>query len=219
MTIKPLGDRVLIKREEAEEKTKSGIVLPGAKEAPQMATVLAVGPGTEEVKMEVKAGDKVIFLAPEYDKDGLPVFDSVKAVFDKVEEIIAAGRAAAVWTLGYGGAAEGIAKMCFGNKIGFEFTSRLSADQLFKPCYGGFIIELGELEYLVIGTDAFLEFLPKCGKGGCLFGERTEEGIWKDGEGFKTVRVLNGDEGGHGNGRINFGAFPAQRYIKLYDCR
>ena len=89
-----------------------------------------------------KAGDKVIFLAPEYDEDGLPVFASVKAVFDKVEEIIAAGRAAAVWTLGYGGAAEGIAKMCFGNKIGFEFTSRLSADQLFKPCYGGFIIEL-----------------------------------------------------------------------------
>ena len=62
MTIKPLGDRVLIKRFEAEEKTKSGIVLPGnAKEQPQMAEVLAVGPGTAEVKMEVKEGDKVIF--------------------------------------------------------------------------------------------------------------------------------------------------------------
>ncbi|MBR4151130.1 MAG: co-chaperone GroES [Firmicutes bacterium] len=62
MTIKPLGDRVLIKRLEAEEKTKSGIVLPGsAQEKPQMAEVLAVGPGTAEVTMEVKAGDKVIF--------------------------------------------------------------------------------------------------------------------------------------------------------------
>jgi len=62
MSIKPLGDRVLIKRLEAEEKTKSGIVLPGsAQEKPQMAEVLAVGPGTAEVKMEVKAGDKVIF--------------------------------------------------------------------------------------------------------------------------------------------------------------
>ena len=61
MTIKPLGDRVLIKRLEAEEKTKSGIVLPGsAQEKPQMAEVLAVGPGTAEVTMEVKAGDKVI---------------------------------------------------------------------------------------------------------------------------------------------------------------
>ena len=62
MNIKPLGDRVLIKRLMAEEKTKSGIVLPGAaKEQPQMAEVLEVGPGTEEVKMEVAKGDKVIF--------------------------------------------------------------------------------------------------------------------------------------------------------------
>jgi chaperonin GroES len=60
--IKPLGDRVVIKRLEAEEKTKSGIVLPTqAKEQPQMATVVAVGPGTEEVKMEVKSKDTVIF--------------------------------------------------------------------------------------------------------------------------------------------------------------
>ncbi|NCB42838.1 MAG: co-chaperone GroES [Clostridia bacterium] len=66
MNIKPLGDRVLIKRLEAEEKTKSGIVLPGtAKEQPQMAEVIAVGPGGvvegKEIKMEVKSGDKVIF--------------------------------------------------------------------------------------------------------------------------------------------------------------
>jgi chaperonin GroES len=60
--IKPLGDRVVIKRLEAEEKTKSGIVLPTqAKEQPQMAEVVAVGPGTDEVKMEVKAKDTVIF--------------------------------------------------------------------------------------------------------------------------------------------------------------
>ena len=62
MTVKPLGDRVLIKRLEAEEKTKGGIILTSAaKEQPQMAEVLAVGQGTEDVKMEVKAGDKVIF--------------------------------------------------------------------------------------------------------------------------------------------------------------
>jgi chaperonin GroES len=66
MNIKPLGDRVVIKKLEAEEKTKSGIVLPGAaKEQPQMAEVVAVGPGGvvegKEVKMEVKVGDHVIF--------------------------------------------------------------------------------------------------------------------------------------------------------------
>ena len=60
--IKPLGNRVVIKRVEAEEKTASGIVLPGqAKERPQMAEIVAVGPGTEDEKMEVKVGDTVIF--------------------------------------------------------------------------------------------------------------------------------------------------------------
>lgn len=66
MNIKPLGDRVVIKKVEAEETTKSGIVLPGsAKEQPQMAEVVAVGPGGvvegKEITMEVKVGDKVIF--------------------------------------------------------------------------------------------------------------------------------------------------------------
>ncbi|HHU49502.1 MAG: co-chaperone GroES [Caldicoprobacterales bacterium] len=66
MNIKPLGDRVVIKMMESEETTKSGIVLPGsAKEKPQMAEVLAVGPGGmvdgKEVKMEVKVGDKIIY--------------------------------------------------------------------------------------------------------------------------------------------------------------
>lgn len=66
MKIRPLGDRVVIKRLEAEETTKSGIVLTGAaKEKPQEAEVIAVGPGGfvdgKEVKMEVKVGDKVLF--------------------------------------------------------------------------------------------------------------------------------------------------------------
>lgn len=64
--IKPLGDRVLLKKLEAEETTKSGIILTGsAKEAPQEAEVLAVGPGETKdgtyIPMEVKVGDKVIY--------------------------------------------------------------------------------------------------------------------------------------------------------------
>ena len=66
MKVRPLGDRVVIKKLEAEEKTKSGIVLTGtAKEKPQEAEVVAVGPGGyadgKEIKMEVKVGDKVLF--------------------------------------------------------------------------------------------------------------------------------------------------------------
>ena len=66
MKIRPLADRVVIKKVEAEEKTASGIILPGsAKEQPQMAQVIEVGPGGfvdgKEVKMEVSGGDKVIY--------------------------------------------------------------------------------------------------------------------------------------------------------------
>ena len=65
MTLKPLSDRVVIKMVEAEETTASGIILTGsAKEKPQVAEVLAVGPGGvvdgKEVVMQVKVGDKVI---------------------------------------------------------------------------------------------------------------------------------------------------------------
>ena len=60
--IKPLGSKVVIKEMMAEEKTSSGIVLvASAQEKPQMAEVLAVGPGTDDVKMELKVGDKFIF--------------------------------------------------------------------------------------------------------------------------------------------------------------
>jgi chaperonin GroES len=65
--IKPLGNRVLIKMKEGEEKTKSGIILSGsAQEKPQVAEVIEVGPGelvkesNERSKMEVKKGDNII---------------------------------------------------------------------------------------------------------------------------------------------------------------
>ena len=61
MKLQPLADRVVIKMVEAEETTKSGIILTGsAKEKPQVAEVIAVGPGIKDNKMQVKVGDKVI---------------------------------------------------------------------------------------------------------------------------------------------------------------
>jgi chaperonin GroES len=60
--VKPLGDRVLIEPLGAEEKTASGIIIPEtAKEKPQRGTVIVVGPGTNDEKMEVKKGDVVIY--------------------------------------------------------------------------------------------------------------------------------------------------------------
>ncbi len=66
MQLRPLGDRVVLKQQEPEEQTKSGIILPdSAKEKPQEAIVVAVGPGIQKdgkkVEMQVKEGDKVIY--------------------------------------------------------------------------------------------------------------------------------------------------------------
>ena len=62
MKLAPLADRVVLKQLVAEETTASGIVLPGqAQEKPQVAEVVAVGPGTKEEKMELKVKDQVVF--------------------------------------------------------------------------------------------------------------------------------------------------------------
>ncbi|MCD7962537.1 MAG: co-chaperone GroES [Rikenellaceae bacterium] len=62
MSIKPLADRVLIEPKEAEEKTAGGLYIPDtAKEKPLEGVVVAAGPGTKDVNMEVKVGDKVLY--------------------------------------------------------------------------------------------------------------------------------------------------------------
>ena len=60
--IRPLADRVVVEPKEAETKTASGLYIPDtAKEKPQQGTVIAVGPGTKDVEMEVKVGDVVLY--------------------------------------------------------------------------------------------------------------------------------------------------------------
>ena len=62
MNVKPLSDRVLILPNPAEEKTAGGLIIPDtAKEKPLAGKVIAVGPGTSEIKMEVKVGDQVLY--------------------------------------------------------------------------------------------------------------------------------------------------------------
>ncbi len=90
MTIKPLADRVLLKSLEAEETTKSGLILAAsAQEKPEMSEVVAVGPGTEENPMTVKEGDKVIiskYSGTEVKLDGTEyTITSVKDILAVVE--------------------------------------------------------------------------------------------------------------------------------------
>ena len=107
-----------------------------------------------------KAGSKVIFIKPEYDENKLINFDSLKAVFKKVEALISEGKVLSCWTVTYGGVSEAVAKMAFGNRIGFKFTGDISAEELYRACYGAFVIELAdgvETDERVIGetTEAY----------------------------------------------------------------
>ena len=87
------------------------------------------------------AGHKIGYIAPKYDENGLPVFDSVKEVFRTVEKLIKDKKAVSVWSIAHGGVAEGIFKMSLGNQIGAKLD-KLTDEKLFTPVYGAFIMEL-----------------------------------------------------------------------------
>ncbi|MBQ7958718.1 MAG: co-chaperone GroES [Oscillospiraceae bacterium] len=87
MTIKPLQDRVVLKMTEAEETTKSGIILTGsAKEKPEIAEVIAVGEGKKDVTMTVEKGDKV--LIQKYSGTNVKV-DGEEYIIVKMDDILA----------------------------------------------------------------------------------------------------------------------------------
>lgn len=87
MTIRPLQDRVVVKMTEAEETTQSGIILTGsAKEKPEIAEVLEVGPGNADVTMSVKKGDKV--LISKYSGTNVKL-DGEEYIIVKMEDILA----------------------------------------------------------------------------------------------------------------------------------
>lgn len=87
MNIKPLQDRVVVKMVEAEETTKGGIILSGsAKEKPEVAEVLEVGPGKKDVAMEVKKGDKV--LISKYSGTNVKL-EGEEYIIVKMEDILA----------------------------------------------------------------------------------------------------------------------------------
>ncbi|MBQ7187750.1 MAG: co-chaperone GroES [Ruminococcus sp.] len=87
MTIKPLQDRVVLKMAEAEETTKSGIILAGsAKEKPEVAIVVAVGGGKKDVEMTVKKDDKV--LISKYSGTNVKL-EGEEYVIVKMEDILA----------------------------------------------------------------------------------------------------------------------------------
>lgn len=99
-----------------------------------------------------KAGNKVVIIKPEYDENGLPKTDSLLKVFEKVNGLMKSGKAVSCYTLGLGGIAEAVVKMCLGNGFGFKFNDTLSLDDIFGYNYASFILEVTDAEELeVIG--------------------------------------------------------------------
>ena len=102
----------------------------------------AIGSTKNVISPEFKAaGNRVVWLLPAYN-DLRPAHKSLKAILAQVEALIAAGKVKAAWTPGYGCAAEGLFKMCLGNRLGFQLAPGADPAALFKPAYGSFLLEL-----------------------------------------------------------------------------
>lgn len=88
------------------------------------------------------ANHKVVIIRPKYDENSLPVAESLLSNCKFVNELIKSKKALSVYTLGYGGIAESVLKMCLGNKIGFKFGDDVSISDIFSYGYGTFVVEL-----------------------------------------------------------------------------
>ena len=100
-----------------------------------------------------KAGSKVYWLTPEYSEDGLPVADSLIALYNKVRALVEEGKVLSAYTPTYGGVAEAVMKMSFGNDIGFKYADGVALDDVFAYNYGSFIIETdAELDEMLLGA-------------------------------------------------------------------
>ncbi len=110
-------------------------------------TLVSFAVTTEKTK-DIKSGEfkgighKVVILKPEYDANGLPTTESLLANFNTVTDLMRNGKAVAVYTPTFGGVAEAIMKMSFGNNIGFRFDDAVSMKEVFGHAYGAFIMEL-----------------------------------------------------------------------------
>ncbi|MBR5743369.1 MAG: phosphoribosylformylglycinamidine synthase subunit PurQ, partial [Clostridia bacterium] len=91
-----------------------------------------------------RAGNRLYWLRPRQDENGLPEKKSLLALFDRVNALIRAGKIAAAYTPGDGGVADAVMKMAFGNDLGFRFAPEIPMEELFGYSYGSFLLESGE---------------------------------------------------------------------------
>ena len=135
----------------------------------------AVGPISRVTSPEFKkVGSPILCIQPAYPAEGLiPTAQGMNDALALVEELIGSGAAISVSACGYGSDAEAIFKMCVGNGIGAKLDGITSAEQLFQPAYGSFVVELGEdmqieggehVSVTRIGTTTAAYVLEACGE-------------------------------------------------------
>ena len=123
-----------------------------------------------------KAGSVLAVIKTPTLESGIPDFDILKKNLDKIRELTQAKKVLASYALGYGGLGEAIAKMAFGNKIGFEVAKDVNADKLFDPAYGNIALEmdkadlalLEDLDYKVAGKTIEGQYIDVDGYKVCL---------------------------------------------------
>lgn len=104
---------------------------------------VTTGKVQEVISPEFKsANHKVVLVKPEYTENNLPNVESLIALYDKVYNLIQNGTAISAYTPTYGGIAEAVMKMSFGNGIGFKYDDNLSVNDIFDYSYGAFVLEL-----------------------------------------------------------------------------
>ena len=135
---------------------------------------------------------RVIWMRPEYDADGLPVAESLLALYDKVAALTKAGKVLAAYTPTYGGVAEAVMKMCFGNGVGFKYSDKVSLEDIFGYSYGSFVLELAdgaEADGILLGETT--------AKNSIVFGNETVDldNLYKDYESvLEGVYPTNAEE-------------------------
>lgn len=99
-----------------------------------------------------RAGNRVVLISPDYDKNGLPEVNSLISVFKKVHKLLESKKAISCYALGIGGIAEAVMKMCMGNGLGFEYSENITLNEIFDYNYGSFILEMAcDTDERVIG--------------------------------------------------------------------
>lgn len=123
-----------------------------------------------------KAGSVLVVIKTPTLESGVPDFDILKKNLDKIRELTQTKKVLASYALGYGGLGEAIAKMAFGNKIGFEVDKDVDADKLFDPAYGNIALEMDKadlallegLDYKVAGKTIEGQYIDVDGYKVCL---------------------------------------------------